>query len=94
MADIFISYAREDRTKAQQLAAALEDSGWSVWWDTRLKAGEIWDEVIEKEIKTARTVVVLWSHASVNSRCQERSPHCRQASDPRSRTPSRSRHST
>ena len=30
MADIFISYAREDRTKAQQLAAALEDSGWSV----------------------------------------------------------------
>ena len=43
-----------------------------MWWDTRLKAGEIWDEVIEKEIKTARTVVLLWSHASVNSRWVKR----------------------
>jgi hypothetical protein len=40
MADIFISYARKDRTTAQRLAGALETRGWSVWWDPRLKADE------------------------------------------------------
>jgi formylglycine-generating enzyme required for sulfatase activity len=37
-----------------------------VWWDTRLKAGEFWDEVIERELKAARCVVVLWSKTSVD----------------------------
>jgi hypothetical protein len=33
MSDIFISYAREDRPRAQQLAEALAGQGWDVWWD-------------------------------------------------------------
>jgi hypothetical protein len=33
MSDIFISYAREDRPRVERLAAALEQCGWSVWWD-------------------------------------------------------------
>jgi hypothetical protein len=32
---IFISYATEDRPKAQTLADALMARGWSVWWDER-----------------------------------------------------------
>jgi formylglycine-generating enzyme required for sulfatase activity len=68
MADIFISYAREDRAKAQKLAEALDRRGWTVWWDTRLRAGEIWDEVIETQLKAARATVVLWSRSSVKSR--------------------------
>ena len=68
MADIFISYSREDRETAKRLAAALETYGWSAWWDTRLKSGEVWDEVIERELQAARSVVVLWSASSVNSR--------------------------
>jgi TIR domain len=40
--------------------------GWSVWWDTRLQAGEVWDEVIERELNVARCIVVLWSKASVS----------------------------
>jgi hypothetical protein len=32
-ADIFLSYARGDRQKAESLARALHDAGWSVWWD-------------------------------------------------------------
>jgi len=68
MADIFVSYARANRNVAERLAESLATSGWSVWWDPRLNAGEIWDEAIERELKAARAVVVLWSAASVKSR--------------------------
>lgn len=68
MADIFISYARDDRSKAQLLAQAFEQHNWSVWWDTRLQAGEVWDEAIERELNAAKCVVVLWSKTSVARR--------------------------
>ena len=68
MADIFISYARENREVAATLANALEAQGWSVWWDTRLSGGEAFDEVIEAELDKAKCVIVLWSEASVKSR--------------------------
>ena len=67
MADIFISYKREDRPWAKALAGALETQGWSVWWDTRLAAGERFDDVIGAELKKARCVIVLWSKRSVES---------------------------
>ena len=31
--DIFISYSREDRQQANQLAAVLQKQGFGVWWD-------------------------------------------------------------
>ena len=37
MADIFISYASEDRNKAEELAETLRARGWSVWWDERFR---------------------------------------------------------
>ena len=49
MADVFISYAREDRAKAQQLAKVLEEKGWSVWWDPEISPGKTPDEVIAVE---------------------------------------------
>ncbi len=67
MADVFISYAREDRNSAEKLAHALEAHGWSVWWDRDILPGKDFSAVISAEIAAARSVVVLWSKASVAS---------------------------
>jgi TIR domain len=67
MTDIFISYASEDRDRARKVASALQACGWSVWWDRNIKAGQAFDQVIEHELETAKSVVVLWSKDSVSS---------------------------
>lgn len=66
MADIFISYANEDRERAAQLAALLESVG-TVWWDRRIPAGRTWRALLEQALGDARCMVVLWSENSVNS---------------------------
>jgi formylglycine-generating enzyme required for sulfatase activity len=68
LSDIFISYKREERDKARQLADALEKQGWSIWWDPKLRAGEYFDDVIEQALDEAGCVIVLWSQSSVKSR--------------------------
>ena len=67
MSDIFISYARQEAPRAAQLARALEASGFAVWWDPQLSAGESWATKIEKELDKARCVIVLWSTNSIKS---------------------------
>lgn len=67
MADVFISYANEDRERAARLAEALGAHGWSVWWDRRIIAGQAFDHAIERELDNAKCVVVLWSQHSVGS---------------------------
>jgi hypothetical protein len=65
--DVFLSYAREDRERAGQLAHVLEARGWSVWWDREILAGQAFDQAIEKQLESARCIVVLWSKDSVSS---------------------------
>jgi hypothetical protein len=67
MSDIFISYARPDRERARGMAEALEQRGWSVWWDHEIPPGRNFDDVIEEALGEARCVVVLWSQASIAS---------------------------
>jgi hypothetical protein len=67
MADVFISYAREDRECARILAENLEHRGLIVWWDRLLLGGDKFDLVIEQEIANARAVIVVWSASSVGS---------------------------
>ncbi|HZI17309.1 MAG TPA: TIR domain-containing protein [Pyrinomonadaceae bacterium] len=67
MNDIFISYAREDRGKAEQLARVFVQQGWTVWWDKVLSPGSKYAEVITEQLAGAKAVIVLWSGASVAS---------------------------
>ena len=67
MSDIFISYASEDRPRAQMLAEALERYGWSTFWDRTIPIGKTWRETIGKELNDARCVIVLWSKTSIQS---------------------------
>ena len=64
-ADIFISYAREDRPRVGPLAQLLEAEGWSVWWDHDLLPGQQWHKVIEEALHASQCVIVVWTKASV-----------------------------
>ena len=67
MADIFIGYASEDRSRAKALAEALEKQGWSVWWDWKsIPVGKTWRQAIEEGLDAARSVLVLWSSKSIS----------------------------
>ncbi|MEJ1970821.1 MAG: TIR domain-containing protein [Rhizomicrobium sp.] len=67
MADIFISYAREDREWVEKLATALQGEGYSVWWDWDLLVGKRYRETIESELTTCKATVVVWSQHSIKS---------------------------
>jgi hypothetical protein len=67
MSDIFISYAHEDRSRAQTLAQTLEDRGWSIFWDRTIPIGKTWRETIGRELAEAHCVIVLWSKTSIES---------------------------
>jgi len=64
MADIFISYASEDRARVRPLAEALMERGFNVWWDRSLSAGQDYTAIIERELKNAKAVIVVWTESS------------------------------
>lgn len=67
MADVFLSYKREDAAKVGKLAAALRRSGLEVWWDRDILPGASWEATIEKALGEARSVIVCWSPDAVAS---------------------------
>lgn len=67
MADVFISYSREDRELVESLAESLQTEGFSVWWDRDIGGGTEFARAIERELSAAKTVVVAWSTASIGS---------------------------
>jgi hypothetical protein len=67
MADIFLSYAKEDRDVARQLSRRLIQAGWTVWWDRRIPAGRTWRQMLESALREMRCMVVLWSSHSIES---------------------------
>ena len=67
MADIFLSYAREDTDLALAVLQGLERDGWSVWFDRNTPAASQWGKVLELELERARCVVMLWSNYATKS---------------------------
>jgi hypothetical protein len=68
VADIFISYASDDRREAAALAGFLEDAGFKVWWDRELIVGQEFHSTIERMIKDCKVAIVIWTETSIKSR--------------------------
>jgi adenylate cyclase len=67
MARLFLSYARDDIETARKLAGVLADAGQTVWWDRHVHGGANFSEEIDRELKNAQVVMVLWSPTSIAS---------------------------
>lgn len=67
MSDVFISYSRDDRDRAETFADAIRRRGFTVWWDRKIPPGKTFDEVIQEALTETHCVVVLWSESSVKS---------------------------
>jgi adenylate cyclase len=67
MARVFLSYARDDVETARKLAGILAEAGQTVWWDRHLHGGANFSSEIDRELKNAQVVLVLWSPASIAS---------------------------
>ena len=67
MIDVFISYARPDRPRIEQLAVALQATGYSVWWDHEIAGGTAFASEIERALNEAKAVVVAWSVSAIQS---------------------------
>lgn len=68
MADLFVSYSREDKARAEGVVRLLEDHGWDVFWDQETRSGTHWPKVLEEELIKARCLVALWTTTSIASR--------------------------
>lgn len=67
MADVFISYKREESAQVDMLVAALRAASLDVWWDEDIPASVPWEATIERALEQAKAVIVCWSPASVDS---------------------------
>jgi len=67
MADVFLSYAREDAGRAQQIAQALQAEGVDVFWDNEIPPGSTWADYIETKLTQCKALIVLWSEHSTKS---------------------------
>jgi len=65
MADIFVSYKKEDRARVSPMAAALEAEGFSVWFDYQIETGGDWFEQILTQLRAAPCVIGFWTSVSV-----------------------------
>ena len=67
VAEVFLSYARENAGDARRVAAELRRLGISVWWDEDLPAHRPYSDVIGERLAAAAAVIVLWSQEASRS---------------------------
>ena len=68
MTDIFISYTEENQQQAKLLSKALEQQGFSVWWNKDTPEGQLFNNHADEALQEARCVIVIWSQFSVSDR--------------------------
>jgi hypothetical protein len=61
MADIFLSYAHQDRERVANIARALADRHVTIWSDQKIRAGDEWMPEIEKALAEAKVLVLCMS---------------------------------
>jgi formylglycine-generating enzyme required for sulfatase activity len=61
VADVFISYKREERQAVERLALELRKLNLDVWFDASLNAGEAFSDEIDREAHAAKAILVCWS---------------------------------
>jgi hypothetical protein len=67
MADVFLSYSREDIARAEQVANGLTAAGLDVFWDNEIPPGTTWADYIEGKLNQCKALIVLWSEHSTKS---------------------------
>jgi hypothetical protein len=67
MADVFLSYAREDRARAEQIAKGLTNAGYDVFWDVEIPPGTSWADFLAEKLSQSKAALVLWSNTSTAS---------------------------
>lgn len=64
---LFISYSHEDKPVAKQVAEALNQRGYEVFWDAKIPPGTTFDTYIFENLQGSNAVIVLWSKHSIDS---------------------------
>ncbi len=67
MAEVFISYSRQDREAAEAIARELQFLGVEVWWDHDLLGGDDYRQRISKLLERTQAAIVIWSRRSIDS---------------------------
>lgn len=75
MADVFVSYKKSDKARVAPLVKLLHDEGWTVFIDPNIETGENWVQVIQRELKAAKCVVVAWSPEAADSQWVQAEAH-------------------
>ncbi|OQW60071.1 MAG: hypothetical protein A4S17_10815 [Proteobacteria bacterium HN_bin10] len=67
MADVFLSYRRDERASVETIASRLRSLGLTVWFDASMSAGETFNAEIDREARAAKAILVCWSPAARQS---------------------------
>ena len=70
--NVFVTYSHKDKKYLSDnsllgFLKGLEREDFSIWFDTRLEAGTLWDDEIKKQMEAADIVVALISQSFLNS---------------------------
>jgi len=66
---VFLSYAREDRSRVEKFYDSLRKEGFIPWMDTRdIIPGSEWSKIIQENIKQSDFIIIFISRNSVSKR--------------------------